>query len=96
MGCVFSIVIRWMIVSSPKTFITPGPIEEYAPLQRAPKGVVITQYEKDAVERVGLVKIDLLGNRALATVDEARALLKGMAAPIMPRSPEQSPFRVDP
>jgi DNA-directed DNA polymerase III PolC len=56
--------------------ITPGPIEEYAPLQMAPKGVVITQFEKDAVERVGLVKIDLLGNRALATVDEAESLSK--------------------
>jgi DNA-directed DNA polymerase III PolC len=51
--------------------ITPRPTEEYAPLQMAPKGVVVTQFEKDAVEHVGLVKIDLLGNRALATVDEA-------------------------
>src|SRR5205085_12135294 len=32
----------------------------------------MTQFEKDAIEHVGLVKIDLLGNRALATVDEAR------------------------
>lgn len=51
--------------------ITPDPIEDYVPLQRAPKGIVITQYEKDAIEQFGLVKIDLLGNRALATVDEA-------------------------
>jgi DNA-directed DNA polymerase III PolC len=61
--------------------ITPGPIEDHVPLQRAAKGVVMTQFEKDAVEYVGLVKIDLLGNRALATVDEARhhahALLVG-------------------
>jgi DNA-directed DNA polymerase III PolC len=56
--------------------ITPGPIEECAPLQRAPKGVVITQFEKDAAEFVGLVKIDLLGNRALSSVDAAAALLK--------------------
>jgi DNA-directed DNA polymerase III PolC len=55
--------------------ITPQPIEGYAPLQMAAKGVVITQFEKDAIERVGLVKIDLLGNRALATVDEAQSLL---------------------
>jgi DNA polymerase III alpha subunit len=54
--------------------ITPGSIEGYAPLQMAPKGVVITQFEKDAIERVGLVKIDLLGNRALATVDEAQRI----------------------
>jgi DNA polymerase III alpha subunit len=51
--------------------ITPRPIENYVPLQRAPKGIVITQFEKDAAEHIGLVKIDLLGNRALATVDAA-------------------------
>lgn len=51
--------------------VTPGPIEEHAPLQRAAKGVVVTQFEKDAAEYVGLVKIDLLGNRALACVDAA-------------------------
>lgn len=50
--------------------ITPRPIDEYVPLQRAAKGIVITQYEKDAIEDVGLVKIDLLGNRAVGTVDE--------------------------
>ena len=55
--------------------ITPGPIEECS-LQMAPKGVVITQFEKDAAEYVGLVKIDLLGNRALSSVDAATALLK--------------------
>jgi DNA-directed DNA polymerase III PolC len=51
--------------------ITPQAIENYAPLQRAPKGVVITQFEKDAAEHIGLVKIDLLGNRALSTVHAA-------------------------
>jgi DNA-directed DNA polymerase III PolC len=51
--------------------VTPDPAEDYVPLQRAPKGVIITQFEKDAAEAIGLVKIDLLGNRALSTVDEA-------------------------
>lgn len=55
--------------------ITPRPIEDYVPLQRAAKGVVITQFDKDPIERIGLVKIDLLGNRALSTVDEARRIL---------------------
>jgi DNA-directed DNA polymerase III PolC len=50
--------------------ITPGPIEEYIPLQMAAKGVVITQLDKDGVEAIGLVKIDLLGNRALGTLEE--------------------------
>ncbi len=52
--------------------ITQQPIEQYVPLQRAAKGVVITQFEKDAIEHIGLVKMDLLGNRALSTVDEAK------------------------
>jgi DNA-directed DNA polymerase III PolC len=52
--------------------ITPQPIEDYVPLQWAAKGVLMTQFDKDGVEQVGLVKIDLLGNRALSTVDEAR------------------------
>src|SRR5262249_29256455 len=58
--------------------ITPQPIENHAPLQMAPKGVVITQFDKDSVEYVGLVKIDLLGNRALATVDEANVHLQSL------------------
>jgi error-prone DNA polymerase len=53
--------------------ITPQPIEDYVPIQRAAKGVYITQFEKDAAEATGLVKIDLLGNRALANVDECLA-----------------------
>ena len=51
--------------------ITPSPVRDIVPLQRANKGVVITQYDKDAAEAVGLIKIDLLGNRALSTVNEA-------------------------
>jgi DNA-directed DNA polymerase III PolC len=54
--------------------LTPRPMEEYVPLQRAPKGIVITQFDKDTAEHIGLVKIDLLGNRALGTVDEAMRL----------------------
>ena len=51
--------------------ITPSPVRDIVPLERANKGVVITQYDKDAAEAVGLIKIDLLGNRALSTVNEA-------------------------
>src|SRR5262249_5798529 len=57
--------------------LTPRPMEEYVPLQLAEGGVVLAQVDKDGVEYVGLVKIDLLGNRALATVDEASAWAAG-------------------
>ena len=50
--------------------ITPEPVGGIAPLQWANKGVIVTQYDKDAAEAVGLIKIDLLGNRSLSTVNE--------------------------
>jgi DNA-directed DNA polymerase III PolC len=74
--------------------ITPRPLENYVPLQLAPKGVVITQFEKDAAEYVGLVKIDLLGNRALATVDEARRLVAASGGPAL--SPTEVSAIADP
>lgn len=50
--------------------IAPCPITDLVPLQRASRAadLAITQYEKDAVEALGLVKLDLLGSRALTTL----------------------------
>ncbi len=51
-------------------------LSDSLPLQRSAKGRVVTQYDMHGVEATGLVKIDLLGNRALAVVadvvEEAR------------------------
>ncbi|MHC4623516.1 MAG: PHP domain-containing protein, partial [Planctomycetota bacterium] len=55
--------------------ITPCPVRDIVPLEMATKGIVVTQYDKDAAEAVGLIKIDLLGNRALSTVDGAVEIL---------------------
>lgn len=55
--------------------ITPGPISGYAPLETAPKGVPVIQWEKDGAEEAGLVKIDLLGNRSLGVIRDAIASL---------------------
>ena len=48
--------------------IVPDEIRKYVPVLTAPKGVQITEWEKDQVEDSGLLKIDLLGNRSLAVV----------------------------
>jgi DNA polymerase III alpha subunit len=50
-----------------------------APLERAEKGVIVTQYDKDTVEAAGLVKIDLLGNRALSTIRETVEIVERTA-----------------
>ena len=47
------------------------PLTDYAPLQAATKGIVITQYEADAVEALGLVKMDLLAQRSLSILETA-------------------------
>jgi len=51
------------------------PIDRYVPVQKAAKGVWITQYDKDGVEDIGLVKLDLLGNRNLSTIRYACDLI---------------------
>ncbi|MFC1672294.1 PHP domain-containing protein, partial [Planctomycetota bacterium] len=56
------------------------PIYNYVPLEKAPKGIVITQYEMRAIEDIGLVKIDLLGNRALSAVRESLDIIGGSDA----------------
>ena len=53
--------------------LTPHEIRSYVPIQRAPKGVQIIQWEKDQAEDFGLIKIDLLGNRSLAVIRDILA-----------------------
>ncbi len=50
-------------------------LTHYLPLERAAKGVVVSQFEMRAVERIGLVKMDLLGNRAISTIGECVELV---------------------
>ncbi len=62
---------RYLSVHSGGVVITPRPIDYYVPVERATKGVPIIQWEKDATETAGLVKIDLLGNRSLGVIRDA-------------------------
>lgn len=48
--------------------VSPRPLTERAPLQIAPKGLQVTQYEMHAVEDLGMLKIDLLGVRSLSVI----------------------------
>ncbi len=56
--------------------ITPKPIHQYAPVENSTKGLPVIQWEKDGTEEMGLVKIDLLGNRSLAVIRDAIANCK--------------------
>jgi len=47
------------------------PLTWYTALEDSAKGIVVTQYEMDGIEKTGLVKMDLLGQRSLSIVAEA-------------------------
>ncbi len=71
--------------------ISPGNLADLAPLQMAAKGVVITQFDLDSVERLGLVKIDLLGIRGLTVLgDVAEAICKQRGETGCPDTPLQA------
>jgi DNA-directed DNA polymerase III PolC len=50
--------------------IAPGLLTDLVPVQLATKGVIITQFDLDSIERMGLVKIDLLGIRGLTVLGD--------------------------
>ena len=56
--------------------ISRQPLTDLVPLQWSAKGVIITQYDKDDIEYLGLVKMDLLGLRILSAIEETVQRLK--------------------
>ncbi|HRR84861.1 MAG TPA: DNA polymerase III subunit alpha, partial [Phycisphaerae bacterium] len=54
--------------------VSPEPLTDLVPVQRSPKGPLVAQYDMDAIEELGFIKIDLLGQAGLSvlrdTVDE--------------------------
>jgi len=56
--------------------IAPFPLTDLVPLEPSGTGSLITQYDKDDVERLGLVKMDLLGLRTLSAAVDATAMIR--------------------
>lgn len=73
---------RYLSIHPGGVVITPKPISHYVPVQYAPKGVPIIQWEKDAAEEAGLVKIDLLGNRSLGVIRDAANAVQREGRPL--------------
>ncbi|MFP4434749.1 MAG: DNA polymerase III subunit alpha [Phycisphaerae bacterium] len=77
--------------------IAPRGIRRYVPIERAAKGVMITQMDKDGVEDMRLVKLDLLGNRNLSTVRYAcdRITERHGSAPDIEALPPADPATIE-
>jgi DNA-directed DNA polymerase III PolC len=73
--------------------ISDRPLEIDTALVPSAKGPLVTQHEMRAVEALGLVKIDLLGQRSLSTIGDAAALLaqQGVAVPSFDAIPDGDP-----
>ncbi len=57
--------------------IAPTPLSEIVPLQQKGEGAeIVTQYEMHGVESLGLLKMDFLGLRNLATIERALELIE--------------------
>lgn len=56
--------------------ITEKPIVNYCPIYVSSEGDVVTQFDKDFSEKVGLVKFDFLGLKTLTVIDKAIGLIR--------------------
>jgi len=58
--------------------ISPEPLTNFMPLQRAPQGqdTVITQFEMNGVEALGILKMDFLGLKNLTIIEHTIRLIK--------------------
>jgi DNA-directed DNA polymerase III PolC len=73
--------------------ISDRPITYYTPLEMAAKGIQVTQFDMHAIEKVGLVKIDLLGNRALTVIEEATSDIENRRRQKVTVEPDDVPTR---
>jgi DNA polymerase III subunit alpha len=74
-------ISRHMSVHAAGVVIAPGPLADYVPVCTAPtKGAgaaaegdesIITQYEMGALEKVGMLKMDMLGLKTLTVIHDA-------------------------
>ncbi|MEP6571209.1 MAG: DNA polymerase III subunit alpha [Gemmatimonadota bacterium] len=79
-------ISRHMSVHAAGVVIAPGPLAEYVPVCTAPtKGAgqaaegeesIITQYEMGALEKVGMLKMDMLGLKTLTVIHDAVNMIR--------------------
>ncbi|MFZ5753434.1 MAG: DNA polymerase III subunit alpha, partial [Bacillota bacterium] len=55
--------------------ISQRPLDQHLPLQKTTEGLVSTQFDKDTVEEIGLLKMDLLGLRTLTVINNTVELI---------------------
>lgn len=70
--------VRHASVHACGVVISPDPLTDYLSLQKAPQGelTVITQFDMNSVEAIGLLKMDFLGLKNLTIIEKTLKLIK--------------------
>jgi DNA-directed DNA polymerase III PolC len=55
--------------------LTPSPVQRYLPLEESAKGLLMSHFDRDAVEDLKLIKLDLLSVRGLAAISGTKKAL---------------------
>jgi DNA polymerase-3 subunit alpha len=56
--------------------ISPEPLTDFLPLYKAPNDdAIVTQFDMDAIKKLGLLKFDFLGLKTLTIIDKAEKLI---------------------
>jgi len=66
---------RYLSVHLGGVAISSERMTDLVPLQKSSNGVIVTQFDKDDIEALGMVKMDVLGLRALSAVQGALDML---------------------
>jgi error-prone DNA polymerase len=61
--------------------LTPAPASRYLPLEESAKGFIMSHFDRDAVEDLKLIKLDLLSVRGLAAISETKERLRLQSFP---------------
>jgi DNA polymerase-3 subunit alpha len=75
--------------------ITEKPVVSYCPLYMGKDADVVTQFDKDFSEAIGLVKFDFLGLKTLTVIDNAVKLIHSSAEPGSPEYDTDKNFNLE-
>src|SRR6267378_6767499 len=69
-------LVRGAGVHAAGVVIAPKPLTELVPVTRAKNDDIVTAYDMQAIEKMGLLKMDFLGLTTLTIIDDALKLIK--------------------
>ncbi|MBA3061544.1 MAG: DNA polymerase III subunit alpha [Atribacteria sp.] len=67
---------RHLSVHASSMIISDRPLSEVVPLEVTNHGEIVSQYEKESIKDLGLLKMDILGSRSLTVIKKTLEMLK--------------------